>query len=219
MRYLRRVDDQRDRVIAQLTESFALDEIDIETFESRLESAYRCKSAEDLDALVADLPSHGAIAHTAMIVAKVKPSPIVLAVDAAPRIVRAIFSNIERGGSTVMPHAVRVEAIFGNVELDLRETQFAPGVTELAVRSIFGSVEIAVPADVAVEVHGSAVFGNFEGTTRTVADPNAPTLRIIGSAVFASVVVRTVAPTEVLKVVAELRAQRALPPAGDLRKT
>jgi hypothetical protein len=127
-------------------------------------------------------------------------------------VVRALFSNIERSDGSVMAETMKVEAIFGNVELDLRETRFAAGVTELRVKAVFGSVEIVVPADVAVEVHGSAVFGNFEGTTRTTADPDAPALRVVGSATFASVVVKTVPPLRVQKLATELRARRLLPP-------
>ena len=79
-------------------------------------------------------------------------------------------------------------------------------------RAIFGSVEIVVPADVTVEVHGSGVFGNFEGSTRATADPDAPTLRIVGSAIFASVVVKTIPPLRVQRLVEQLRTRRLLPP-------
>jgi hypothetical protein len=141
------MDDRRDRVIAQLTESFALDEISIETFETRLDSAYRCQSGEELDALVADLQKHAAGEHVAMVLAKDEVLAVKPVADAPPQIVRAVFSNLERSNSTVMTGTVRVEALFGNVELDLRETRFGPGVTELRVKAIFGSIEIAVPAD------------------------------------------------------------------------
>jgi predicted membrane protein len=80
------------------------------------------------------------------------------------------------------------------------------------VKAIFGSIEIRVPADITVEVHGSGVFGNFEGAMRATADPDAPTLRIVGSAIFASVVVKTLPPLRVQKLVDQLRARRLLPP-------
>jgi predicted membrane protein len=184
----------------------------IEAFETRIDDAYRCQSPAELDALVADLPAHAASEQTAIVLAREEAIALTPVANVPQRMVRAIFSNIERADSAVMTGSVRVEAVFGNVELDLRETRFGPGVTELRVKAVFGSIEIAVPADVAVEVHGSGIFGNFEGTTRSTADPNAPTLRIVGKAVFASVVVRTVPPIRVEKLVAHLRAQRLLPP-------
>src|ERR1019366_6841978 len=145
-------------------------------------------------------PEH-ATASTAVALAPVGRVPVV----------RALFSNIERSDGSVMAETMKVEAIFGNVELDLRETRFAAGVTELRVKAVFGSVEIVVPADVAVEVHGSAVFGNFEGTTRTTADPDAPALRVVGSATFASVAVKTVPPLRVRHPAPPLRPRRLLP--------
>jgi hypothetical protein len=214
------VRDRRERVIAQLTESFARDELGIEAFERRIDAAYCCQTNAEFEALVADL-RHPDSSEGGAIVARaelVQDEGVVgvphgsLAVVESRLVLRAIFSNIERRDQSVMPRAAQVEAIFGNVELDLRRTAFAPGVTELRVKAIFGSIEIAVPADITVEVHGAGVFGNFEGATRATADPDAPTLRIVGSAIFASVVVKTLPPLRVQKLVEQLRARRLLPP-------
>jgi hypothetical protein len=207
--------ERRERLIAQLTESFARDELSLEAFEARIDAASEC------DALVADLRRPNSSEIGAMVVAPAElvqdervagvsagsPAPV----ESRPML-RALFSNIERSDQVVMPRATKVEAIFGNVELDLRKATFAAGVTEIGVKAFFSSVEIVVPADITVEVHGSGVFGNFEGATRTTADPEAPTLRIVGSAIFASVVVRTLPPLRVQKLVEQLRARRLLPP-------
>jgi len=212
--------DRREQVIAQLTDAFARDTLGLAAFETRIDAAYRCQTDAELSALVADLDVHDTSA-VAIVVAKaelvrddrlVAPHAGALSVVAPQPVVRALFSNIQRSDRSAMAASQRVEAIFGNVELDLRETRFVTGVTELRVKAVFGSIEIVVPADVAVEVHGAAVFGNFEGTTRTTADPDAPTLRVVGSATFASVVVKTVPPLRVQKLATELRARRLLPP-------
>jgi hypothetical protein len=215
------VRERRERVVAQLTESFARDEIGIEAFETRIDAAFCCQTGAEFDELVADLrhpdDSEGAamvVAQTELVqdegMAGVREGS--LARVASPPVLRALFSNIERCDQSAMPRGAKVEAIFGNVELDLRQTALDSGVTEIRVKAIFGSVEIIVPADITVEVHGSGVFGNFEGTTRTTADPDAPTLRIVGSAVFASVVIKTLPPLRVQKLVAQLRTRRLLPP-------
>jgi hypothetical protein len=210
-----------ERVIAQLTESFARDELSLEAFETRIDAAYCCQTVAEYDALVADLRRPDSSESAAMVVAQVElvPDERVAGLpvgSTAPvesrRLLRALFSNIERCDQVAMPPATRVEAIFGNVELDLRKATFAAGVTEIGVKAIFSSIEIVVPADITVEVHGAGVFGNFEGATRTTADPDAPTLRIVGSAIFASVVVRTLPPLRVQKLVEQLRARRLLPP-------
>jgi hypothetical protein len=215
------VGDRRERVIAQLTESFARDELSIEAFETRIDAAYCCQTDAEFDALVADLRHPDSSEGAPIVVARAElvqdqgvggvPHGSLARVESRP-ILRAFFSNIERCDQSVMPRVAHVEAIFGNVELDLRQTAFAPGVTEIRVKAIFGSIEIGVPADIAVEVHGSGVFGNFEGATRAIADPDAPTLRIVGSAIFASVVVKTLPPLRVQKLAEQLRARRLLPP-------
>ena len=207
------VRDRRDRVISRLTESFARDELGLEAFESRIDAAYRAEAEADLDALVADLPDHAPSADVTTALAQPEIVPTTTLARALPQpAVRALFSNIERSGSMTMAGTVRAEAIFGNLELDLREARFGPGVTELHVRSVFGSIEITVPADITVEVHGTGIFGNFEGSTRTIADRDAPTLRIVGSSVFASIVIKTVPPLRVQRLAEQLRAHRLLPP-------
>ncbi|MGD0675081.1 MAG: LiaF domain-containing protein [Polyangiaceae bacterium] len=213
--------ERREQAIARLTESFARDELGLEAFERRIEAAYCCDSVTECDALVADLRRAESSEADAMVVAKaelvrnepstdIRPASV-SSIESRP-ILRALFSNIERCDDALMPRASRIEAVFGNVEVDLRKATFAPGVTEIGVRAVFGSIEIVVPADVTVEVGGAAVFGHFEGATRTTADPDAPAIRIVGSATFASVVVRTLPPLRVQKRVEQIRARRLLPP-------
>jgi hypothetical protein len=213
--------ERRDRVIARLTDAFARDELGIDAFETRIAAAYRGQSEAELEALVADLSQRDASTPDAMVVVRtelVRAEAAAIersgshAGAAARLMARAIFSNVERRDRVVLAGTSRVEALFGNVEIDLRAASFASDVAELRVRSVFASIEILVPADVTVEVHGAAIFGNFEGATSVAADPDAPTLRIVGSAVFASVVVRTVPPLRVQKLAADLRARRLLPP-------
>jgi Cell wall-active antibiotics response 4TMS YvqF/Domain of unknown function (DUF1707) len=221
--------ERRERVVDRLADGFARDEIGLEVFERRLEAAYRCATEADLDALVADLPRaddamSAAGSPTALVVAEAveivpaaastalaAAASTALAVAAPRPVIRAIFSNIERRDHVVVADGMRVEAVFGNVEIDLRDARFVPGVTEVHVRAVFGNVEITVPADVTVEVHGAGIFGNFEGSTRSMADPDAPVLRIVGSAVFASAVVRTAPPLRVERRIAEVRARKLLP--------
>jgi len=205
--------ERRERVIELLTDSFARDEIGLEDFEARVEAAYVSKTALELDALVRDLERSDSSEKGVIVLGQAE---IVPDEDAAPLalfessqscpIVRAVFSNIERCDHIVMPRSTRVEALFGNEEIDLRNATFAPGITEIGVKAIFGSIDIVVPADMTVEVHGSGIFGNFEGTTRTIADPDSPILRIVGSAIFASVVVKTLPPLRVQRLVEQFRS-------------
>jgi hypothetical protein len=68
------------------------------------------------------------------------------------------------------------------------------------IKAVFGGVQIIVPPTLAVESHGVAIFGGFEGLNRTPAnpDPSSPLLRVRGRVVFGDVQVETRLPGEQL---------------------
>ena len=119
----------------------------------------------------------------------------------------AFLSSTTRHGRWTLPRYMRVAAIFGNVELDLREAEIAEGVSEIEILGVFANVEVTVPPGVRVESVGHAFLGNFELRMRGAPDfpPDAPVIRIRGSAYFATV-------EAAIKVIGrrELRAERKL---------
>jgi hypothetical protein len=74
----------------------------------------------------------------------------------------AVFGNTTRAGPWLPPDRLRVVALFGSVTLDFRRADLPPGVTELEVWSVCGSVEIHVPADLEAELDGFALLGSVE---------------------------------------------------------
>jgi Cell wall-active antibiotics response 4TMS YvqF/Domain of unknown function (DUF1707) len=184
--------DRREVVIQTLTDSFANDLIDIDTFEDRTALAHRATTVVSLDELVADLEPMPNAAKRAELIVRVES-----ALDRpARRAVRAIFGSVERRGGWAVPRELAVSTIFGSGLLDFREATFASGVTEVHVRVVFGSLEIIVPPHLAVECEGAGIFGTFEQTATPVADPDRPVLRIVGSAVFGSVDIEMRLPRE-----------------------
>lgn len=193
----------RDRTIEVLSEAFARDELGLDEFERRLDSAYACTVTEELDALTQDLsaasPRTRDAAQSAHAqgndapLAPAPPAPLVAHSAAAPIAFRAILGSVERSGAFALAPNSQVLALLGNVELDLREVVLHPGVTELHVRSILGNVEITVPPTLAVECVGEAILGAFETTQRVppVPDPDRPLLRVRGSAFLGNVEIRT----------------------------
>jgi hypothetical protein len=163
----------RERVVDLLQAGFADDHLSIEEFERRVAVAYQAKTSTELDALVADL------------------APAAVAPDVPPRTrITAFFSNTERNGAMAIQHYLEVVSILGNVELDLSDTKFAPGLTVIAVSAVLGNVEITVPLGVRVECAGEAFFGNFECKTADILGYPADAervVRITGHSVFASV--------------------------------
>ncbi len=187
--------DRREEVIQILTDSFANDLLDVDMYEERTARAHAAVAVAELDALVADvapLPEGGKRAP----LARLQADPSLASGRPARAGVTAVFSSVERRGSWVVPGALDALTVFGSAVLDFRDARFSAGVTELRVRAVFGSLEIIVPPQLAVECAGSAVFGSFEDHGSGVADPDRAILRIHGSAVFGSVEVSTRLPGE-----------------------
>lgn len=180
----------REQTLAHLSESFARDELSLDDFERRVDRAYASDGAGDLAELVADLSAAPATslatAPAGAVPAHAGPP------ERAAQLARALFGNVERRVSGAVAPGARVLSVFGNVELDLRDLELPAGVTELQVRAVFGNVELVVPPTLALECRGAPVFGSFASVERVPrAAHGEPVLRIVGSAVFGNVEVRT----------------------------
>jgi hypothetical protein len=207
--------DRREQVIQILSDSFANDLIDVDTFDVRIALAHEAKTVAKLDELVSDLAPIPVDAKRAALV----PLTVDAGLDGArpaQRRLLAVFSSVERSGRWAVPKQLKTVSVFGNAELDFREAQFAPGTTEVEVRVVFGNLEIIVPPHLDVECEGNALFASFESHSGdAVPAPDRPRLRIRGTAVFGNVEITTRLPGE-----SELDAYRrqrgrrhALPPA------
>ena len=131
----------RERIIEQLKQYYANDELTEAEFESRLKEAHAARTIPDLENIVADLPA--------------------LVAPRADLRISATLSGQERKLTGIAPREITVRSRMGYVEVDLRDARFAPGVTTIAVRSFMGYVEIHLPVGVRVESHGHALFGYF----------------------------------------------------------
>lgn len=186
---------EREATIAALQDAAAVsddDAFDLDMLDERLELAMKARTIEELRVLTRDLPvvvtPRAATPAVPAVIEAPRASPIGLP-SGAPQ-VSAIFSSVVRKGRRAQPRTMKVRAVFGSVVIDLREATFAPGVTTLHCRSVFGSIEVKVPPHVRVELGGGGVFGSFEEVGHNdlaAASPEAPVLHIIGKAVFASV--------------------------------
>lgn len=84
----------------------------------------------------------------------------------------------------------KVSAIFGGVELDLRDA-VAKGVVTLDVFTAFGGAEIRVPQGWLVKVSGLPLFGGWEDKTTMPKDSkHAPVLHIKGTCLFGGVEIK-----------------------------
>ena len=73
----------------------------------------------------------------------------------------SIFSGNKKAGPWELPRHMRVLAIFGSAELDLREAIILPGVSVIETLTIFGGIDITVPPSIVIECDGDAIMGAF----------------------------------------------------------
>jgi len=178
---VRRTQEIRDRVIARLSDHFAHDALDVDEFERRVTVAQTAEDPGQIEALLGDLPD---LAGGAAAVPAVVPTVVTALVpDERDRdTLYAIFGGIDRRGTWTVPRRMKIVAVFGGANLDLREARFPPGVVELDVTAVMGGINIVVPPGLAVQMHGSAIMGGFADINRAPAnpDPDTPLLRVRG---------------------------------------
>lgn len=85
-----------------------------------------------------------------------------------------------RGGSMV--------AWYGGVEADLRDATLAPEA-RLSVTALFGGIALRVPPEWRIENDIRAVAGGFDVSGEDPDDPDAPVLRLEGSALCGGIAV------------------------------
>lgn len=175
---------QREYVVQVLSAAFATDRLSMEQLDDRLSSIYRARSLPDLEVLLADPAEPTRSLADEASVTRLAADPVIPARGAA----LAILGGFDRKGSWIVPRHLRVVAVMGGGQLDLREAKLGAGITEIEILTVWGGVEIFVPDGVRVEVTGMAVMGGFSVRgAQATENPHAPVLRISGLAVMAGV--------------------------------
>jgi Domain of unknown function (DUF1707)/Cell wall-active antibiotics response 4TMS YvqF len=159
-RDLRASDSDRERVITLLSAAAADGRLTPDEHADRVERAYRARTLGDLAGLTVDLAG---------------PADQPIRLDGR-RPVAGVFGRDQRGGRWVVPESLPVLAIFGEVELDLREALLQRGRTVVHATLLAGTIHLIVPDGVVVDTTGSALL------TRTKIDRSArPAVRGPGS--------------------------------------
>ena len=141
----------RDRTVARLSDAYARDTLSMRELEMRMEAVFRAADLAELARLTEDLPSDERPVR----------STTTALVGGTRQPVSATFSSVEGLDIAVMPTLFDIRALFGNVELDFRDTLFQPGVTEISIHGTLGNIEIKLPAQVEVEQEGNLTFCTF----------------------------------------------------------
>lgn len=193
--HLRASDRDRDQVAAVLSTAFAEGRLTREEYDDRVDALLGAKTFDDLVSLTHDL----------VVVGSSSPTPVgadrAYAIDTSggsgevDRLV-AVFSGAERKGRWRVRQQVQAYAVFGGIELDLREATFESQVTEISGLWCFGGLEIKVPEGVEVRNETMGIFGGTDIKDVGEPVPGAPVLVVKGMSVFGGVSIRGPKPAK-----------------------
>lgn len=191
---VRASDLDRENVAEQLRMAAGDGRLDFDELDERLGAAYGAKTYGELEPLVADLPGtrRPATAHPV-------PHPLPrtsMSVGgrafAGPAI--AIFGGATRRGNWVVPRRFQAFAMFGGIEIDLRDASLEDREVTITASAIFGGIEITVPEGVAVVTSGAGIMGGYDGPSDDGGNPTGPVIHVKGVAIFGGVDVRRKPP-------------------------
>jgi Domain of unknown function (DUF1707)/Cell wall-active antibiotics response 4TMS YvqF len=183
-RDLRASDSDRQLVIDLLSEAAGDGRLTLEEHADRSEHALAARTLGELAELTTDLVAASG-------------QPIQLY---SGRTVTAICSRERREGRWVVPDSLAVTAIFGDVELDLREATLQSQRMTIYATAVAGQIRLIVPAGVAVEMVGRSFMGIRSVRGRRLAGSAAAS----GSA---QIEVRTLALGGMVKVITPRRSR------------
>lgn len=106
----------------------------------------------------------------------------------------AVFGGIQKRLNGKQFRGGQLHAMFGGIEIDMRDADIAENEAILSAHSVFGGIELRVPETWYVAARGQGVFGGFTDSTKYTGpgDPDKPkkTLIVTGMAVFGGVEIR-----------------------------
>lgn len=193
-------DMDRHNVAERLRAAAGDGRLSIDELEQRLESAYGAKTYAELEPLLADLPGEGR--SVAQVPTRAMGSSQEAAAVQRMRVggrattgmAIAIFGGAERKGPWTVPKSFQSLAIFGGIELDLREAFLEDNEVTIYATAVFGGIEITVPDGVDVRTSGAGIFGGYDGLNDAGTVPGSPILHIKGAAIFGGVEVNRRGP-------------------------
>ncbi|GAA1839099.1 DUF1707 SHOCT-like domain-containing protein [Actinomadura bangladeshensis] len=168
VRDLRASDADRERVAAVLGEALADGRLTLEEHSERTSRVYAARTLGELTGLTRDLSPEEA-------------QPIL--VDDRP--VSVFFGRTRREGRWVVPVKLPLLALFGTVELDLREAVLQRRHVVVDSLVLGGRIRLIVPDGVGVSVTGRTILSTRDLRARPAQD--GPTVEVGGTVIFGSV--------------------------------
>ena len=183
---LRASDADREQVATVLSTAYAEGRLTREEHDERLDQALQAKTFDDLLPITHDL----VVVPAAMPAAPPAKSDFTIDTtrqdDDTDRMI-AVFGGVSRTGRWRVKKRSQSLALFGGVDLDLRDAIFEAPVVEISGLWCFGGLDIKVPAGIEVRDQTAGIFGGTEVRDLGDPQPGAPTLVIKGMSLFGGV--------------------------------
>jgi hypothetical protein len=187
---LRASDADRDQVATLLSTAYAEGRLSREEHDERIDQLMAAKTFDDLLPITQDLVIVGPPAPVAT-----PQSASRFAIDTTGQNPEsdkmiAIFGGVTRKGRWRVRKNTHALALFGGMDLDLRDAIFEAPVVEISGFWCFGGLDIKVPEGIEVQDQTAGIFGGTD--VRDVGDPapGAPTLVIKGMSLFGGVSIK-----------------------------
>ena len=184
---LRASDADREQVATVLSTAYAEGRLTLEEHDERVDRLMAAKTFDDLIPITRDLVVIG----TPTAVATPQPSSRftidTTAQNSQSDKMIAIFGGVTRSGRWRVRKNIKALALFGGMDLDLRNAIFEAPAVEISGFWCFGGLDIKVPEGIDVRDQTAGVFGGTD--IRDIGDPapGAPTLVIKGMTLFGGV--------------------------------
>ena len=162
-------------MLALLADAVSDGRLTIDEHAERVQRACTARTLGELADLTADL-----------VVASAQP----VRLDGG-RVISGIFGPARRDGRWVVPETLTVNALFGEVEVDLTEAILQAPRVQLLATVIGGRLRLVVPDGVSVVVTAPAVLGRRRGGTPPPVTPDMPVIEVRGMVLGGEIIVRT----------------------------
>jgi Domain of unknown function (DUF1707) len=187
---LRASDADRDQVATLLSTAYAEGRLSREEHDERVDQLMAAKTFDDLLPITQDLVIVGPPAPVATPQSSSRFAIDTTGQNAESDKMIAIFGGVTRKGRWRVRKNTHALALFGGMDLDLRDAIFEAPVVEIAGFWCFGGLDIKVPDGIEIQDQTAGIFGGTD--VRDVGDPapGAPTLVIKGVSLFGGVSIK-----------------------------
>ena len=187
---LRASDADRDQVATLLSTAYAEGRLSREEHDERIDQLMAAKTFDDLLPITRDLVIVGPPAPVATPQSSSRFAIDTTGQNAESDKMIAIFGGVTRKGRWRVRKNTHALALFGGMDLDLRDAIFEAPVVEISGFWCFGGLDMTVPEGIEIQDQTAGIFGGTD--VRDVGDPapGAPMLVIKGVSLFGGVSIK-----------------------------